>query len=156
MSCGYKIQRTGDNVAELLDKIENLGPATETLAGLITAVDKKKLDLLSISYNTTAYWNRQVGFIPKAGEIIIYSDYKTVMVDGNQVNIPGIKVGSGNGYVQDLAFVGGGSVDDDLLLAHLADTIVHVTQEDREYWNNKLNVNDAQEVIGESLVFNRN
>lgn len=155
MSCGYKIQRTGDNVSELLDKIEALGPASETLAGLLTATDKKKLNSLNISYNTTEYWNRQRGYIPKAGEIVIYSDYKTVTVDGKRVNLPGIKIGSGNGYVQDLVFAGGGT-DDDLLIAHIADTIVHVTQEDRDYWNNKLNVDDAQEVVGESLVFNRN
>lgn len=154
MSCGYKIERTGDNVSELLDKIENLGPATETIAGLITATDKSKLDKLSIQYNTTAYWNRQIGYIPKAGELIIYSDYKTVVIDGKEVTLPGIKVGSGNGYVQDLTFIGG--ADDELLAAHIADALVHVTQEDRDFWNNKLNVDDAQEVIGESLVFNRN
>lgn len=156
-SCRYKIQRTGDNVSELLDKIDNIDLATPSMAGLMSALDKTKLDSLSIRYNTTAFWNRQIGYVPKAGEIIIYLDYKTAVVDGKTVNIPGIKIGSGNGYVQDLVFVSGGSGDDDeMLLAHIADTLVHVTQADRDYWNNKLNVDDHQEVIGESLVFNRN
>ena len=150
-SCGYRIQRTGDNVAELLDKIENLGPATSTIAGLLTAVDKRKLDQIGIQYHTT---------IPKAGEIIIYSDYQTATIDGHTVYIPGMKIGSGNGYVQDLAFVtsggGGGGADEQLLLDHIADTIAHCTQAEKDYWNNKLNVTDTQEVIGESLVFNRN
>lgn len=160
-SCGYRIQRTGDNVAELLDKIENLGPATSTIAGLLTAVDKRKLDQIGIQYHTTEYWNRQIGYIPKAGEIIIYSDYQTATIDGHTVYIPGMKIGSGNGYVQDLAFVtsgggGGGGADEQLLLDHIADTIAHCTQAEKDYWNNKLNVTDTQEVIGESLVFNRN
>ena len=154
--CGYKIQRTGDNVSELLDKIDNLGPATSTLAGLLTAVDKQKLDALGIQYHTTAYWDSQIGYIPKAGEIIIYSDYKTATIDGHTVYIPGMKIGSGNGYVQDLMFVGGGSEDESLLLEHIADTVAHCTQAEKDYWNNKLNVTDAQEVVGEALIFNRN
>jgi hypothetical protein len=156
-SCRHQIQRTGDNVSELLDKIDNLGPATSTLAGLMTAVDKKKLDALGIQYHTTEYWNRQIGYIPKAGELIIYSDYKTTTIDGHLVYIPGMKIGSGNGYVQDLTFVTtGGSDDEGLLLEHIADTIAHCTQAEKDYWNNKLNVTDTQEVVGESLIFNRN
>ena len=156
-SCGYQIQRTGDNVSELLDKIDNLGPATSTLAGLMTAVDKKKLDALGIQYHTTEYWNRQIGYIPKAGELIIYSDYKTATIDGHTVYIPGMKIGSGNGYVQDLTFVTtDGSDDEGLLLEHIADTIAHCTQAEKDYWNNKLNVTDTQEVVEERLIFNRN
>lgn len=156
MSCGYKIQRTGNDVAELLDKIEQLGLATSSVAGIMSSADKKKLDSIGIYYNTTAYWNRQRGYVPKAGDIIIYSDYKTVNIEGKQVTIPGIKIGSGNAYVQDLMFIGGGSTDDELILAHITDAVVHITDEERDYWNNKLNVTDSQEVIGEALIFNRN
>lgn len=157
-SCGYRVQRTGDNVAALLDKIENLDLATPEIAGLLSALDKQKLDNTTIRYNTTQYWNSQIGFIPKPGEIIIYADYKSAVVDGNPAYIPAIKIGTGNAYVQDLVFVGGdsGDMDEDLLFAHIADTIVHITQAERDYWNNKLNVTDTQEVVGESLIFNRN
>lgn len=154
--CEVQVERTGEDISRLLDKIDSLGPATELIDGLLSAVDKKKLNDLSIRYNTTYYWNRQVGFIPKAGEVIIYSDYKTAVIDGKTVTVPGIKIGSGNGYVQDLAFVTGGGADDDLLLPHLADTVVHITQAERDYWNNKLNVTDSQEVVEETLIFNRN
>lgn len=157
-SCGYQIQRTGDNVSELLDKIENLDLATSEVAGLMSALDKQKLDNTTVRFNTTQYWNSQIGYIPKAGEIIIYADYKTAIVDGKMVNIPAIKIGSGNAYIQDLVFVGGngGDIDQDMLLAHIADAIVHVTQADREFWNNKLNVTDYHEVVNEALIFNRN
>ena len=152
--CQYEIQRTGDDVSALLDKIEGLGPATSTMAGLLTAADKEKLDKLGISYNTTHYWNMMGGFIPKAGEIIIYSDYRKVVVDGKTVNIPGIKIGTGNSYVQDLAFAG--SSDTEIIAAHIDDAIVHITAAERAFWNNKLNVNDLKEVVEESLIFNRN
>lgn len=152
--CQYKIQRTGEDVVRLLDKIEELGLATTLVPGMMSPEDKCKLDSMGIYYNTTAYWNRLIGFIPKAGEIIIYSDYDTVVVDGVTRNVPGIKVGSGNGYVQDLAFVS--NSDTELLLDHIHDSVVHITQAERDYWNNKLNVNDSQEVVGEQLIFNRN
>jgi hypothetical protein len=152
--CQYEIQRKGDDVSALLDKIEELGPATSTMAGLLTAADKEKLDKLGISYNTTHYWNMMGGFIPKAGEIIIYSDYKKVTVDGKKVNIPGIKIGTGNAYVQDLAFIG--EADSEALLSHIADAAAHTSSLEKQFWNNKLNVDDAAEVVNETLVLNRN
>ena len=50
---------------------------------------------------TTAEWNATSGFVPEAGEIIIYTDYQTVTEGGETRYIPGVKIGSGNGYVQD-------------------------------------------------------
>lgn len=103
---------------------------------------------------TTAFWNAQTGFVPEDGEIIVYTDKSTKIVDGVTVYIPGVKIGSGNAYVQDLAFV----ADDiaDSLLSHINDLVAHVTQADRNKWNNKLNVSDVAEVVGETLTFNRN
>ena len=57
-------------------------------------------------HDITANWDNATGFIPLAGEIIIYDDYKqipyVVEEDGELVtkmlNVPGIKVGTGNGY----------------------------------------------------------
>lgn len=152
--CQYKIHRTGDDVAALLDKIEQLELATPLVDGLMSSEDKSKLNALGIYYNTTHYWNMQRGFIPKAGELIIYSDYKTVEIDGVKRTIPGLKVGSGNGYVQDLVFLS--DSQSDALWDHINDRIVHITEAERMFWNNKLNVKDSQEVIEESLVFNRN
>ena len=150
----YQINRTGDNVSELLYKIDNLGPATTSVAGIMTALDKAKLDSLGIGYGTTAYWNARRGYIPKAGEIIIYSDYKTVTVDERTVNIPGIKIGSGNAYVQDLVF----ATDSDSaeLVAHIANTEVHTSSTEKLLWSNKLNIDDDNEVVNEALIFNRN
>lgn len=155
----YQIERSGINISALLDKISGLGLATHSKDGLMSAADKEKLDCLgttTVRYNTTAYWNAQVGYIPAAGDIIIYSDFKTHEEDGETIYTPGIKVGSGNAYVQDLAFINDSDADYTEMIEHMANTHIHITDAERAYWNNKLNVNDLQEVVGESLVFNRN
>ena len=86
--------------------------------------------------DTTANWNAAIGFIPMQGEIIIYTDYETKVIDGQAVNIPGIKVGSGNAYVQDLAFVG--ELEREIILEHIHDTGIHVSSAEKRIWNNKL------------------
>lgn len=117
--------------------------------------------------DTTANWNNAAGFIPMLGEIIIYTDYqtKTYTVEeyGEQVtktvNIPGIKIGTGNAYVQDLAFV-----DEDLrdtLMAHINNTELHTTLAEKLFWNNKINIDDSydiqhEELEDETLILNRN
>jgi hypothetical protein len=152
----YKINRTGDNVKALLDAVENktiYPDASWNEHGLMSKADKIKLDNLVIHYNTTEYWNNARGFIPAPGAIVIYSDYQTKEVEGETVYIPGIKIGSGNGYVQDLAFIG--DEDKDILLAHIADEVRHTSAAEKARWNNKLNVNDSAEVVEESLILNR-
>jgi len=112
-----------------------------------------KADILT---GTTYYWNRKAGYIPKSGAIIVYTDYKTKVVDGQTIYIPGIKIGSGNGYVQDLAFIDEGVSN--ALLEHMADTTAHVTATEKAFWNNKINVDDNEEIDEdtETLIFNRN
>lgn len=115
---------------------------------------KDKLKDLNIQYNTTEYWTNKRGFVPKAGEIIIYSDYAVLHSAQGDITVPGIKIGSGNGYVQDLAFVG--DYEASVMMDHIADATVHTTAAEKAFWNRKLNVNDASEVVEETLVFNRN
>lgn len=110
-------------------------------------------DFTGVRYGTTEEWNNSVGFVPKAGEIIIYSDYKTKDSEGRTIYYPGIKIGSGNAYVQDLAFLNEDLSD--LLWDHIRNTEVHINNEERARWNNKLNVNDVKEVVNETLIFNR-
>ena len=108
--------------------------------------------------DTTQHWNDARGFIPLQGELIIYNDYKTVVktIDGiaRNVQIPGIKIGDGLTYVQDLPFI-----DDELretIMTHINNPNLHVSEADRLFWDNKINVTDTQEVINKALIFNRN
>lgn len=123
----------------------------------VGATDIVMLDPESLSRvesGTTAYWNSKVDYIPPEGALIIYTDYYSEAVDGETVYYPNIKVGSGNGYVQDLVFIG--QHETQLLLDHITNLNIHVTSNDKLNWNNKLNIDDANEVINEILIFNRN
>lgn len=101
---------------------------------------------IQIKRDTTAHWNAALGFVPLDGELIIYTDYRTetVVEDGKQVvkDVPGMKIGDGKAYVQDLPFQSG------------------VSEKDIEFWNNKVNIDDSNEsaetLVGETLVFTRN
>ena len=104
--------------------------------------------------DTTENWNAQRSFIPLRGEVIIYTDHGQ-MDDGygNTINVPGVKIGDGSAYLIDLPFVGNDVRYQILheLREHTGNTVIHVTQEDRDFWNNKLNysINDG------NLILNR-
>ena len=107
---------------------------------------KIKSKIPGVKYDTTANWNAAVGYIPPIGEIIIYEDY---MVEGDQ-NIPNFKVGDGSTYVQDLPFTASISQE---VLDHINNNLIHVSSEDRNNWNHKIDCYD--EVIGEELILYR-
>ena len=122
---------------------------------------------IQLKRDTTENWNNARGFIPMAGEVIIYTDYETKTYTVEEygeivtktVEIPNIKIGTGNAYVQDLGFVD--EKTRDILMAHIQDHDVHVTLQEKVFWNNKINVDDAEEQISgeledETLILNRN
>lgn len=122
---------------------------------------------IQLKRDTTENWNNAVGFIPLAGEVIVYTDYETKTYQTEEygetvtktVQIPNIKIGTGNAYVQDLAFVD--EETRDILMAHIQDYDIHVTLQEKVFWNNKINVDDAAEQVSgeladETLILNRN
>ena len=124
-----------------------------------TAVDAR----IQLKRDTTEHWNNAAGFVPLQGEVIIYTDYmqqeKEVGGILQTVNIPGIKIGDGNAYVQDLPFVGGDIRN--MLLEHIHNADMHIALGERDFWNNKINVDDAyeavhDELVDETLILNRN
>lgn len=130
--------------AELMKKVDQ-----EEFDALVASLP----DITGIKCDTKENWANST-YIPQKGEIIIYSNYKTEEVDGQTVNIPAIKIGSGNAYVQDLMFLNQDLSD--ALYDHIQNTTIHVSQAEKDFWNNKLNVDDGNEVIDEVLIFNRN
>ena len=122
---------------------------------------------IQLKRDTTENWNNAIGFIPMAGEVIVYTDYETKTYQVEEygetvtktVQIPNIKIGSGNAYVQDLAFVD--EKTRDMLMTHINNQDIHTTLQEKLFWNNKINVDDAQEQISgeledETLILNRN
>jgi hypothetical protein len=92
--------------------------------------------------DTTEHWNSMIDFIPMRGEVIVYLDHGQIDDEfGNKINVPGIKIGDGSAYLVDLPFV-----DDDVryqilteLRMHTNNRVIHVTAEEKEFWDNKLN-----------------
>lgn len=139
-----------------------------SINGVELAGNKTSAELgVIVKSDTTASWNSMQGFIPQKGEVIVYEDYQTKTYTVEEygetvtktVNIPAIKIGTGNGYVQDLAFAS----DDirDRLVAHINDMNLHATLGEKAFWNNKINVDDAYDIAhdeleDETLILNRN
>lgn len=95
---------------------------------------------IQLKRDTTANWALvESTFVPLDGELIIYTDYKSeTYIDSSGEtktrHVPAFKVGTGNSFLGDLAFV-------------------MTTPEEIAFWNNKLNVDEN--VTNEKLVFNR-
>ncbi len=118
---------------------------------------------IQLKRDTTEHWNQASGFIPLPGEVIVYTDYESYQKEVNGVMktilVPNIKIGTGNAYVQDLAFVD--EQTRDILMEHIHNQDVHTTLQEKLFWNNKINVDDAEEQItgeleDETLILNRN
>ena len=108
-----------------------------------------------VSENTTAGWGEFSHYIPKAGEICIYTDYASVRDEfGNTIMCPGIKIGDGSAYLIDMPFVDEGTRQYlfNEISKHTSNESIHVSENDRSFWNNKLNY----EISGETLILNRN
>lgn len=106
-----------------------------TLSGALSSQS-----LYIVSENTELGWSKLPTYIPKKGEIVYYTD------------IPAIKVGDGNAYVVDLPFADRGVYD--MLISHVNDFGMHVTPQEKAFWNNKLNCN--YNVSAETLILDRN
>lgn len=95
-----------------------------------------------ILFGTTAEWSTQITTSSESDKLYVYTDYQT---DSQGRRIAGIKVGDGNAYVPDLPFI------DEVYMEHISDTTIHVTPEEKAFWNNKLNCFYG----GEMLTLNR-
>lgn len=167
----YKIQqRTSDT------EITTLHPETEAsitliqpIAGLDAINTQKALEKLnekidivqsSILYDTKAHWDSQPSLRTKANTIYVYTDAFTYTVDGQQVVVAGIKVGDGNAYLIDVAFItdylANAIVElNQTVQNHLDDNVRHITSAERTKWNNKINY-ELSEEDQELLIINRN
>lgn len=97
--------------------------------------------------DTTEHWNQQVDLITMNGHIYLYTDYS--VVDG--VEIPGIKIGDGNSYLIDMPFIDSGA---EAIYDHVQDDDMHVTPEEKLFWNNKVTCYMSQGQEG-NIVFTK-
>lgn len=87
----------------------------------------------NIISRTTEEWNAEISLIAKKNTIYVYTDYSK---DREGKDVPNIKIGDGKAYLIDMPFTYSGGV----------------TQEQIEFWNNKIAVRLDDEDL-ENMVF---
>lgn len=95
----------------------------------------QQLGLRGIYYNTKAGWNAQSSLIAEEGAIYIYKDYSTISEGEGTKDVPALKIGDGTSYLIDMPIVNGDIAD--MLLEHINNAVIHVTSDDKTFWNNK-------------------
>lgn len=85
---------------------------------------------LFVHQDTEENWNAKYYLIGEPNHIYIYTNHSRV--DGH--DIPAMKIGTGS-YLIDQPFV---DSDAEALDDHIKDTVRHITQNEREFWNNKV------------------
>ena len=92
---------------------------------------------------TTEEWNSTPDLMTRNGHVYVYTDHAQ---DSEGNNIPGIKIGTGREYLIDAPFI------DAVYAEHITNDIIHITQEEREFWNDKMRCY-IDENDNEKLVF---
>ena len=86
-------------------------------------------DTDKVLYGNSEDWNSQPNLMSKRGYVYIYSDW---CKDPSGNDIAGFKVGDGVTRLYDIPFT------DHMYAEHIADTVIHITQQERENWNDKV------------------
>lgn len=106
------------------------------LKGELTSAD---LSLPKILFDTEANWNAHSTLVSENEVIYVYTDHKE---DSLGKAVPGFKVGDGSAYLIDIPFA------DAVEAEHIANTVIHVTAQDKTNWNEQI----SARADGETLV----
>lgn len=120
-----------EGVKYLASKLDDY-PDNTILSTVIAAIDNLKAnkdEIPQIIINSTENFNSDINMIGELDAIYIYTDHQQ-NADGK--NIPGIKIGDGKAFLIDTPFI------DDLYMNHINNTTIHITDEERTFWNNKV------------------
>lgn len=110
--------------------IADLTPLRANISGEVPT----RVATTKVLMNSTAYWDSVGDTVPSAATIIVYSDYMVTEIGGEQVVVPGVKIADGVRDIASLPFI------TDFVMAiiqnHINNTEIHITQEERDRWNN--------------------
>lgn len=122
-------------------------------AFLWSKIKNIKLDnTLVYESKTVEEWNSDKDLISQKGTLYIYTNYKIINdQEDNEIFLPGIKLGDGKAYLIDLPFLNTDTFNEQIL-DHINNKVIHVSLEDRMFWNNKLNLVQPE---SQTLVLNR-
>lgn len=107
-------------------------------------------DYAKIVIKTQQEWLTD-GFVKSIfGQIYIYTKEN----DNGELSSARMKVGDGKSFIFNLPFVSDSIKQ--LLENHIQNKDIHVTPQEKEFWSNKVNINNTSGVIENTLIFNRN
>lgn len=113
------------------------------------ALETDLTNKLTFIFKSTQEWSRQTSLVSQVGTVYVWTDYETIQEGSSVMYVPGIKFGDGKAYAIDLPFVT--DYIKDILMQHINNNIIHITQQERQFWNNKvtcyLNMEDEQNVV---------
>lgn len=104
--------------------------------------EQLELEMPRVMYGTKEEWDSDVGLVSQADTLYIYTDY---LSEAGQ-DVAGLKVGDGTTYLIDRPFL------NQMMIEHINNTDIHITPEERAFWNNKVRCYTA-EPNDEELVF---
>lgn len=107
------------------------------------------LDSTAIHYDTVEAWNSMTTLIAEQGHIYVYADYQTREDEGDTIYIPAIKIGDGVSYLIDMPYLVSGN--DETFIDHINNWAIHVSDNDRTSWNNKVSTSVIESE--EELIF---
>lgn len=91
-----------------------------------------------VMFGTKDFWDSQPELIGRDNAIYVYTD----ALSKDYKNIARFKVGDGQTLLKDISFM------DMIYYDHISDPLIHVSGEDREFWNNKVSCyNDGEKLI---------
>lgn len=124
-------------------------------AFLWSKIKNIKLDnTLVYESRTVEDWNNDRDLISQKGTLYIYSNYKVIKdEEDNEIFLPGIKLGDGKAFLIDLPFLNTDTLDEQIL-DHINNNVIHISIEDRKFWNNKLNLIQPT-TESQTLILNR-
>ena len=101
---------------------------------------------------TTAYFEGVKTTVPPRGQLVIFSDLRSIEVtksggSKSTITSAGIKVGDGIKTIEQLPFI------DWFYWDHLNDANIHVTAEQKTFWNNKITCEVSE--VDETLKFKK-
>ena len=98
-------------------------------------MNARDLGLANLYYDTKENWDRQLDLVAEQAAVYVYSNADYIDDgNGNLIPIAGIKIGDGTSYLIDMPFVSESVLK--IILAHVSDLSVHVTEAEKEFWNN--------------------
>lgn len=126
---------------------------TEGVAFLWRKIKNINTNKFTYYSKTKEEWDSDITFLSEKNVLYIYSNFKIFSKNGQEeIYLPGLKIGDGKSYLIDLPFLN--DFDNNIekvLLDHISNNSIHISDQQRNFWNNKLNY----ELQNETLILNR-